>query len=129
VPTDDRGVLADDPEREVSGMSENDVHPRHSGARCTYAWCTTRHGLTVHPDDETHRSSGSGFTARVRGSDESGAGRESEVEVGILRRPGDVENWLAIELGSVGLALSIDGARELRRVLAEDPQIREALSS
>ncbi|MBQ9916697.1 hypothetical protein AB0870_03000 [Microbacterium proteolyticum] len=110
-------------------MSENDVHPRHSGARCTYAWCTTRHGLTVHPDDETHRSSGSGFTARVRGSDESGAGRESEVEVGILRRPGDVENWLAIELGSVGLALSIDGARELRRVLAEDPQIREALSS
>lgn len=110
-------------------MSENEVHPRHAGACCAYAWCTTRHGLTIHPDDEAHRSSGSGFAARVRGSDEAGAGRETQIEVGVLRRPGDVENWLAIEVGSAGLTLSIDGARELRRVLAEDPQIREALSS
>lgn len=109
-------------------MSENDVQSRSVGARCTYAWCTTRHGRTIHPDDETHRSSGSGFPARVRGSEEA-AGTERQVEVGILRRPGDVENWLAIEVGSIELALSMDGARELRRVLADDPQIREALSS
>ncbi|MCC4248533.1 MULTISPECIES: hypothetical protein [Microbacterium] len=127
MPTDDRVALADDPEKEVSGMSEDDVRPRHSNGRCAFAWCTTLHGETTHPDDEDHRSAGAGFSARLRGVDESGRGAAVDVEVGILRRRDDTENWLVIEVGGGGLALSAEGARELRRALADDPQIREAL--
>ena len=109
-------------------MTGNDVLLPEGNERCSFAWCATRHGATVHPDDEAHRSTGAGFPARVRGTGEAGPGADADVEVGILRRSDDSENWLVIEVGGHGLALSRDGARELCRVLANDPQVRDALS-
>ncbi|CAH0254766.1 hypothetical protein [Microbacterium sp. Bi128] len=130
MPTDDRVVRADDPEKEVSGMSEFDVRPPRRARRCGFAWCTTRHGETAHPDDEAHRSDGVAFSARVRAVDERGPGVDAEVEVGLLRRVTDQDTWLVIEAASgTGLALTLEGARELRRVLDGDPQVRAALSS
>ncbi len=110
-------------------MSDSDVHPRSEVARCGFAWCTTLHGSTVHPDDETHRSAGIAFPARVRGVHEQGRGTEADVEVGVLRRTDDADDWLVIEVGGGGLALSLSGAAELRRILTEDPGIGGALSS
>lgn len=106
-------------------MRENDVRPM---VRCAFSWCTTLHGETTHPDDEAHRSAGTGFSTRVRCAQETGAGAEAEVEVGILRRPDDDENWLVVEVGGRGLMFSRDGVRELRRILAQDPQIRGAFA-
>ncbi|KZE42529.1 hypothetical protein AVW09_09185 [Microbacterium sp. T32] len=129
MPTDDRVALAGGPKREVFGMSDSDVHPRPETARCGFAWCTTLHGSTVHPDDEAHRSAGIAFAARVRGVDEKGRGRDVDVEVGVLRRPDDADDWIVIEVAGGGLALSLSGAAELRRILTEDPGIGRALSS
>jgi len=128
VPTDDRVALTDDPEREVSGMGVNEDDPRGFAGRCEYAWCTTEHGATVHPDDEVHRSGGVGFPARVRGGAERGPGIATDVEIGVLRRPSDTENWLVIEVAGGGLAMTAEGARALRRALVDDPQIQAALS-
>ena len=108
-------------------MSDFEVHPRLATTRCEFTWCTTRHGDTVHPDDETHRSAGIAFTARVRGVAAIARGVEADVEVGILRRPGDTENWLVIEVAGGGISLSQSGAAELRRILRDDPDVREAL--
>lgn len=110
-------------------MSDSDVHPRPETARCGFAWCTTLHGSTVHPDDEAHRSAGIAFAARVRGVDEKGRGRDADVEVGVLRRPDDADDWIVIEVAGGGFALSPGGAAELRRILVEDPGIGRALSS
>jgi hypothetical protein len=126
VPTDDRFAREGDPEKEVSGMRENDVRPLRPQARCGFPWCTTLHGETAHPDDEAHRSAGAGFTARVRSVDETGAGVETDVEVGILRRLDDDQNWLVLEVAGGGLAFARDGVLELRRILVENPQIRDA---
>ncbi|MFS0792949.1 hypothetical protein [Microbacterium sp. 1P10AE] len=126
MPTDDRVAREGDPEKEVSGMRENDVRPVRTEARCGFPWCTTLHGETAHPDDEAHRSAGVGFTARVRSVDETGAGAEADVEVGILRRLDDDEDWLVVEVAGEGLAFGRDGVRQLRRILVENPQIREA---
>ena len=106
-------------------MRENDVRPLPS-ARCAFAWCTTLHGETAHPDDEAHRSAGAGFAARVRPVDGAGIGGEADVEVGVLRRLDDDQNWLVVEVAGGGLAFSREGVRELRRILIENPQIRDA---
>ncbi len=111
-------------------MSEFDVRPPRRARRCDFAWCTTRHGETAHPDDEAHRSDGVAFSARARAVEGRGSGVDAEVEVGLLRRVTDHDTWLVIEAASgTGLALTLEGARELRRVLDGDPQIRAALSS
>ena len=109
-------------------MTENAPHAPGGTQRCGFVWCTTRHGETSHPDDEAHRSAGVGFSARVRGVGEEGTGVEREIEIGILRRPDDEDAWLVIEVGQGGLALSRDGAHQLRRALVTDPLLRQALT-
>ena len=47
----------------------------------------------------------------------------------MLRRPDDADDWIVIEVAGGGLALSLSGAAELRRILTEDPGIGRALSS
>jgi hypothetical protein len=82
--------------------------------RCAYAWCVTDHGRTVHPDDEDHRSAGSGFAARVRDGSSLGCGEITDLEIGVLRRRGDAETWISIESGAgVSLALPLVDARAL----------------
>lgn len=108
-------------------MSEEVPGPVHG--RCAFAWCSTAHGATAHPDDEAHRSVGAGFLARVRRPGSAERGDETDVEVGLLRRLADDDTWLVIETGEgAGVALSLEGARELRRLLSEDAQIRAALA-
>lgn len=109
-------------------MSEDEVS-RPGPVACAFAWCTTAHGATAHRDDEAHRSAGRGFLSRVRRPDDAGRGDETDVEVGLLRRLTDDDTWVVIETGAgPGIALSLAGARELRRLLAEDPQLRAALA-
>ncbi len=93
-------------------------------AACVFAWCTTAHGETVHPDDEVHRSAGTGFPARVRDVHGSGAGLSTDVEVGVLRRDDDVQAWVVLEFGG-GPAIAIDpeAARTLGRILRDDPDL------
>ena len=111
-------------------MSEYEIRPEFTQRACNLVWCATPHRDTMHPDDEAHRSVGRGFLARVRGARETGPGVWRDVEVGVLRRPDDVEGWLIIETADgAGLALSLDGARELRRALVDDPDVQQALSS
>lgn len=111
-------------------MSEFEVRPNHTERACSFEWCETAHDDTAHPEDEAHRSVGVGFVARVRGVHDRGPGVWRDVEVGVLRRRNDTESWLVIEAeDGTGLAINVDGARELRRALADDPQIRRAFSS
>lgn len=100
-----------------------------SGAgSCPYAWCTTDHGATVHPDDEVHRSAGAAVEIRVRRADDHAPGAPATVEVGLLRRPDDTETWLVIDDGAaVSLAMTLEGARRLREACDRDPLLRAAL--
>lgn len=101
----------------------------HDAAPCSFAWCTTNHGRTVHPDDEIHRSAGTGFIARVRGGDVGGAGVLTDVEVGLVRRSDDDDAWVALEFGG-GHAIAIDpgAARTLGRLLRDDPVLAVVLA-
>ena len=101
---------------------------RAQATRCAFVWCTTDHGETVHPADETHRSAGTGFAARVRDGLHGGAGTLTEIEVGVLRRHDDAESWVALEFGA-GYAIAIDvgAARRLGRLLRDSPDIAAAV--
>ena len=99
-------------------------------SRCTLPWCTTSHGGTIHPDDEVHRSTGVAFDARVRRPADRGPGRATTLEVGVLRRPDDDAPWVVIDDGrDAAVALSIDAARALRRLIHTDPSLRSALDA
>lgn len=97
-------------------------------AQCAFAWCTTEHGRTVHPDDETHRSAGVGLRAHVREGLSAGAGVLTRLEVGLVRGLNDRETWVALEFGA-GCAIAIDAvtARTLGRLLRDDPDIAAAI--
>ncbi|MDF2990788.1 MAG: RecA-superfamily ATPase [Microbacterium sp.] len=96
-------------------------------APCPFPWCTTDHGKTVHPDDETHRSAGVGFAARVRDGLVGGPGILTDVEVGILRRDDDEESWVSLEFGGGhGVAIDLGAARTLGRLLRDDPDLAAA---
>ena len=107
----------------------NSIPAEHSpgSERCAFEWCTTEHGRTVHPDDEAHRSAGTGFPARVR-EGFVGGGIVTDIEVGLVRGPDDRETWVALEFGS-GCTVAIDAAaaRVLGRLLREDRDIAAAL--
>ncbi|MEX0152177.1 DUF6907 domain-containing protein [Microbacterium sp. LMI1-1-1.1] len=107
---------------------QNPLSSSPAAAPCAHPWCVTAHGRTLHPDDETHRSAGVAFEARVRRADGRGPGRGTTVEVGVLRRPDDDGAWLVLDDGGdVSIALSAEGARELRRLLNEDDDVRSLL--
>ncbi|MDF2045879.1 hypothetical protein [Microbacterium sp. Kw_RZR3] len=111
----------------MSGM--NSIPAAHSpgSEKCAFVWCTTEHGHTVHPDDEVHRSAGTGFPARVR-EGFVGGGTVTDIEVGLVRGPDDRETWVALEFGA-GRTVAIDAAaaRVLGRLLREDRDIAAAL--
>ncbi|WP_285138106.1 hypothetical protein [Microbacterium sp. lyk4-40-TSB-66] len=89
--------------------------------RCIHPWCVTAHGATVHPDDEDHRSAGVALTVTARRAEDHGPGRETELELGALRRAGESETWIVIETGiGASLALTRDGARLLQRRLHDE---------
>ncbi len=99
-----------------------------TASRCPYSWCTTAHGRTVHPDDEVHRSSGISFETRVRRPSDSGRGRATTLEVGLVRRDGDDAPWLVIDDGAtLSAEIPLDGARALRRLFLDDATLRSAL--
>ncbi|WP_153001448.1 hypothetical protein [Microbacterium testaceum] len=107
----------------------NSIPAEHSPKpeRCAFVWCTTEHGRTVHPDDETHRSAGAGFPARVREGVIAGGGMATDVEVGLVRGPDDRETWVALEFGAGRMvAIDAEAARVLGRLLCEDPDIAAA---
>lgn len=111
-------------------MNERFSAPGVERRRCTYAWCVTEHGATVHPDDEVHRSAGRSLTVRARRSDAEGTGQETELEIGALRRAGDAETWIVIETGiGASLALTREGARLLGRQLRAELRSGGALAS
>jgi len=116
------------PTREVSGMNPFPAEPSSPTAACSYSWCTTDHGRTVHPDDEIHRSAGTGFVARVRDGSGSGPGVVTDVEVGIVRRGDDQESWVSMEFAGRGaVAIDLRAARVLGRLLRDDPDLAMAL--
>ncbi len=121
VPTDVRVVVAyDDPARKVSGMNEGLSTDGVDRVRCIHRWCVTEHGATVHPDDEDHRSAGVALTVRARRAEARGPGRETELELGVLRRAGESETWIVIETGiGASLALTRDSAPLLLRRLGD----------
>ncbi len=101
-------------------MNEQPPTPSPSRRPCVHAWCVTEHGATVHPDDEVHRSAGLSFTARARAGGVQDAGRDTDVEIGALRRVDDAETWVVIETGiGVSLEVSRDGADQLWRRLRD----------
>lgn len=108
---------------------QNPVFPSSLDAgSCAYSWCATAHGRTLHPDDEAHRSAGVAFETRVRRADDRGPGRRTTIEVGVLRRPDDEGAWLVLDDGyGVSVALTTEGARELRRLLDDDADVRALL--
>ncbi|MBB3156999.1 hypothetical protein FHS07_000683 [Microbacterium proteolyticum] len=89
--------------------------------RCIHPWCVTEHGVTVHPNDEDHRSAGVALTVRARRAEAHGSGEATELELGALRRAGESETWIVIETGiGASLALTRDGARLLQRRLHDE---------
>lgn len=89
---------------------------------CSYGWCTTAHGHTIHPDDEDHRSEGTPVGAVVRTID--GGTRETELEFGLLRRRDDAQTWFVLEDGvGVHLELTLDSARDLLRAVRADASL------
>lgn len=88
---------------------------------CTYDWCDTDHGRTVHALDEDHRSAGYAITVRVRNASGHDRGHFEEWEIGLLRRASDDETWLVIERpGDESIALSRDAAEALWRTIETD---------
>ena len=109
-------------------MNRTPATHRPEAVRCAFAWCTTEHGHTVHPDDETHRSAGTGFAARIRDGHVGGVGVPTDVEVGVIRRADDDESWVVLEFGG-GYAVELDvaAARALGRLLLDVPGTATAL--
>jgi len=109
-------------------MNRTPATHRPQAARCPFTWCTTEHGETVHPDDETHRSAGTAFAARLRDGRVGGVGVLTDVEVGVIRRVDDDESWVALEFGG-GYAVELDAAaaRTLGRLLLDVPGLTTAL--
>lgn len=104
------------------------THDRSTvAAHCAHEWCTTPHGRTIHPDDEDHRSDGVAFEATVRDAD--GTVRDTELEVGLLRRHDDAGTWFVIEDGcGAHLELALDSARRLLRTMLGDAALATALT-
>ena len=93
---------------------------------CSFEWCATEHGRTVHADDEDHRSEGVAIAARTRAAASRGRGRLEEWEVGLLRRSTDDETWLVVEAPrGVSVALSREAARAVFRAVRSDRHLRE----
>jgi hypothetical protein len=91
------------------------------GGRCIHPWCVTEHGATVHRDDEDHRSAGIALTVRARRAEARGPGKETELEIGALRRAGESETWIVIETGiGASLTLTRESARLLQRQLLHE---------
>ncbi|MDF2664208.1 MAG: RecA-superfamily ATPase [Microbacterium sp.] len=109
-------------------MNRIPAEQRPQNTACAFAWCTTDHGETVHPDDEIHRSAGTGFPARVRDGHLGSADVLRDIEVGVIRRPDDAESWVALEFGA-GYAVAIDvvAARTLGRLLRDASAVAAAL--
>jgi hypothetical protein len=99
---------------------------REPATRCALPWCTTPHGFTTHPDDEDHRSAGVLVPVTVR---DAAGPRETEIEVGLLRRRTDADTWLVLEDGAgVHLELTLASARRLRDVVRTDDVLKLAVS-
>ncbi len=109
-------------------MNRIPAEHRAQATRCAFVWCTTDHGETVHPADETHRSAGTGFAARVRDGLVGSSGVFTEIEVGVIRRPDDAESWVALEFGAdYSIAIDAAGARTLGRLLLDAPDMAAAV--
>jgi hypothetical protein len=104
-------------------------HPARSGVgSCGFAWCTTDHGHTTHPDDEDHRDDGIPVDLEVRDNADAASATVRSAEVGLLRRRSDDQTWLVVDDGS-GLdhAISLDSARRLVRAIARNPALAREL--
>ena len=91
-------------------------------------WCTTEHGLVVHPDDEDHRSHGIPAEIEVRDAGASD-GRSAEIEVGLLRRSSDRETWFVIEGQGIHIELTLESARRLAEAVCSNSELRDTLST
>jgi hypothetical protein len=102
----------------------------HPDGRCRYAWCTTEHGHTSHPDDEDHRSDGLATALVGRRTGQPSTAHTMEVEVGLYRRRDDDQTWLALDDGGrVRMDVSLASARALMRAVLADPVLAEELRS
>ncbi len=103
------------------------VSDRGAAGGCGLSWCTTSHGRTTHPDDEDHRSAG--LTVRLTLRSALGV-RETEAEVGLLRRNNEHSTWLVIEDGAgLHLELGLESAVRLRAAIEADPVLDAATAA
>ena len=81
------------------------------------------------PDDEDHRSRGTGLTARVRRGAARGSGVLTDVEVGLLRRGDDSETWVVVETSDgTSICLPVHAVRALIARVGEDRPVAAVLS-
>lgn len=99
-----------------------------ASARCRYAWCTTEHGRTSHPDDEAHRSVGIATPLLIRRTAEPATERWTRVEIGLYRRVSDEQTWLTVDDGGeIGYDVSLLSLRAALLALADDPESLNAI--
>lgn len=93
---------------------------------CSFAWCVTRHGREIHPDDEArHLSTGYALPLRVREGDDSGTAETIASEVVLFRAVEEDESWLIIagqEL-EYRFDISVPSVHDLLRVFREDSEL------
>lgn len=104
----------------------SDFSSADTSSACEHAWCSTPHGATVHPDDEDHRSPGVLVHGVIRSR---GIAHRTALEVGMLRRRHDGDEWLVIEDGErVHLEVTIETARRIVQAIAADATLRTQLA-
>lgn len=95
---------------------------------CEFAWCTTTHGRTVHPADETHRSAG--LSVRIDFADPARRDTSESVEIGLVRPWAAEQTWLVVEReDGRALTMSLESARRVWRTVHDDPDLRGVLTS
>ncbi|WP_375385416.1 hypothetical protein [uncultured Microbacterium sp.] len=110
-------------------MTDESTPDEHAAPTlCGFAWCTTEHGRTVHPDDEDHFSDGIPVELELRRMGDPATTFTTTVEVGFTRRVHDTQTWLSIDDGRrVRVDVGLYSARAVLRAVLADPLLAAEL--